>query len=860
MARILGLVGGGIFLALAVLIQESWRLSPPMDRRAASRREDRDRGRDQARTLPHRTTPGSSPVILTEMSTVNDDVILDDDLTPSDWVELYNRSDRTVSLAGWRLMEGGRPRRGWVFPEITLSPRTHLIVWASGKDRVSSAAGRRVNTRVMRQARVDLPVNDANPPVPPHWPVVQARRVQVDIFVPEAGEYTLWMKARAEGLGGTMRVRIQGWAPTMVTVPGGRPHHLVVGSEGGVRLPVAGIYSVDVIAQSGAVDVAHLAFVRAGPVDDRYARHVHAGFRLGRGREGVLLVDAAGAVRDEVPPLAHSPTSTLQREPESLAWRVGPPTPAGRTFSPGPDLSRYPSLSPGPLRIEPDRPPGVDELRYTLDGAVPTAEAPRLQGPLELTRPTALRLRGYSGGVPVTPIVTRQFWVGPSPSAPAVMLTLDPRLLSDPEVGILPNNPWRRQQMLPKEPALGPFRRTRSRIRASARRFWMKPAHLLVLDDAGVLFDGRIRVRKFGVPGEGLHLRTRDPVRPTRSLFGRDLTPSGRSLILDEDALNMPAYEVVRAAGGEAPRIAWGFVAVNGASPSWRVLVEPVDDDFLRARWGPTRYDLLKGKPFGVKRGTATAFYSLAHRLERSRWAASDLTSLVDLPGLIGLHLATLYIMSGGPSDQWQYYLAFDHGNSPPRLRTIGWDQDRGLTNWKSDWLGRQRELLAAVGFQSHFLAVLVVSRLLDTDPSFRDRYLREAARVLNHVLTPAWWEVRRQHPAWSTEPDRVERIAEFFRERPAFLSGVLAKDLGLPPPRVVRVDVVGGGQVTIDGYPYWSAYTGRYFAGATIEIAVPPEGRGDFRHFTANGRWEPGPVLRVPVTEDLEVVARFGD
>ena len=37
------------------------------------------------------------------------------------------------------------------------------------------------------------------------------------------------------------------------------------------------------------------------------------------------------------------------------------------------------------------------------------------------------------------------------------------------------------------------------------------------------------------------------------------------------------------------------------------------------------------------------------------------------------------------------------------------------------------------------------------------------------------------------------------------------------------------------------------------------PEQRGTFRHFTVNGRREPGPELRLPVTEDLEIVARFG-
>ena len=583
--RILALVAGGALLALAVLLQGSWHLSPPVDRltaRSASRGASPDSGRAHARALPRGTVPGSSPVLITEVSTVNRDVILDDDLAPSDWIELYNRSDRPVSLAGWRLVESGRPRRGWVFPEITLAPRSYLIVWASGKDRVSSAAGRRVSAQLTRQSRSYHVVDDLHIPLPPGSRGLQrVRRVQVDVFVPETGSYTLWMKARAAGLAGTLRVRPQGSASRRVTVPGGRDRNLVVGAEGSVWLEGPGTRSVTIAAQAGAVDVSYLALVRAAPVDappgdDRFGRQVHASFRLGRGREGVMLVDPTGAVQDEAPPVDHPPTLTMQREPETLAWRVGLPTPAGRVFRPAPDLAKYPSLSPGPFRIELDPPSGVEELRYTLDGTVPTAEAPRLDGPLTLTRPTALRLRGYSGGVPVTAVVSRQFWVGPLPPAPTLMLALDPRLITDPEIGIELNDRWRRQQELPDDPALGPLRVTRRRGWARERRQWIKAADLLALDRDGLLFDGRARVRRFTMavgPGFGLHVRTRDPFRPARDVFGRTLAEPGRSIIVDEDDLNIPAYDVVRAAGGIAPLTRWGLLAVNGEPPSWRVLL-----------------------------------------------------------------------------------------------------------------------------------------------------------------------------------------------------------------------------------------------------------------------------------------------
>ncbi len=867
--RIAALVAGGAFLALAVLVQGTWRLSPPASRwvtRVLSGEAPADSGRVQARAHPRSPAWAASPVVLTEVSTVNHDVILDDDLAPSDWVELYNRTDRPVSLAGWRLAESGRPRRGWVFPALTVAPRTHLIVWASGKDRVGGAAGRRVVTLVTRRARVHHVVNDFHPPVPRGlYRARRARRVQVDIPVPAGGAYTLWMKARAQGFSGTVRVRVRGFAPTVVPVPGGRHRHLVVGAEGGVALPGPGVYSVDVVAVSGDVDVAHLAFARAGPIHDRYARHVHAGFRLGRDREGVMLVDAMGAVRDELLPASHSPTSTLQREPGRRGWTEGPPTPAGQTFSRGLDLTTYPSQSPGPLRVDAGHPPGVEEVRYTLDGRVPTLEAPRLEGPLELTRPTALRLRGSSGGVPVTPIVTRQFWVGPPPAGPAFMLALDPGLISDPEIGIEPNDRWRRQQDLPDDPALGPFRHTRSRAWARARRAWIKPAHLLLLDRDGVLFDGRARVRRFTRamgPGMGFHVRTRDPVRPARDLFARALPEPGRSFIMDEDALNMPGYDVVRAAGGVAPRTAWGLAAINGAAPRWKVLIEPVDADFLVSRWGHARFDLLKGKQtIVVKRGTTAAFDALFQRLERAPFTAADLAPLIDLPGLIALHFAAVFLATGHDGEWWQAMYGVDRDRTPPLHHVIGWDLDQPmLEGVDHDTMAVQRSYIGRHDGRNAFLAVRVVLALFDTDPLFRQRYLRHAERTLNHVLTPAWWDAKRREAGWSTEPAWAERITRLFHERPAFLFRTLANDHGLPPARVVRVDVQGRGPVTVDGYAYERAYTGRYFGGGTVEIVVPSERRAAFRHFTVNGRREPGPVLRAPVTEDLAIAVRFED
>ena len=188
----------------------------------------------------------------------------------------------------------------------------------------------------------------------------------------------------------------------------------------------------------------------------------------------------------------------------ALAWQVGTPTPGGRAFRAAVDLARYPSLSAEPVRIQADRPAGVDELRFTLDGAVPTAAAPRLDAPIRLPGPTALRVRGFAGGVPVTPVATRQLWIGPLPPAPTLMLALDHALIDDPEIGVQPNDWWRRQQKLPDDPAFGPLRLVRRRHWARERRQWIKPVHLMVVDAKGLAFEGRARLRRFGTAaGDG---------------------------------------------------------------------------------------------------------------------------------------------------------------------------------------------------------------------------------------------------------------------------------------------------------------------------------------------------------------------
>lgn len=75
----------------------------------------------------------TSPLALNELMAANDSVLMDEQLDRDDWLELYNRSDETVSLEGWTLSEGG-DAEGWSLPEDReLGPGERLLVWLDGE-------------------------------------------------------------------------------------------------------------------------------------------------------------------------------------------------------------------------------------------------------------------------------------------------------------------------------------------------------------------------------------------------------------------------------------------------------------------------------------------------------------------------------------------------------------------------------------------------------------------------------------------------------------------------------------------------------------------------------------------------------
>ena len=83
---------------------------------------------------PTPDSPMKGKVRITELMLKNRATLCDADGDFSDWIELTNVSDETISLGTWCIADR-EGRTGWAIPERSLEPGAQLVLFASKKDR-----------------------------------------------------------------------------------------------------------------------------------------------------------------------------------------------------------------------------------------------------------------------------------------------------------------------------------------------------------------------------------------------------------------------------------------------------------------------------------------------------------------------------------------------------------------------------------------------------------------------------------------------------------------------------------------------------------------------------------------------------
>lgn len=556
-------------------------------------------------------------------------------------------------------------------------------------------------------------------------------------------------------------------------------------------------------------------------------------------------------------------------------------------FSQAPDIAPVPGLYQEVVQVK-MRPAETDEeIRYTLDGGLPTPRSALYFEPLELTRTTVVRCRTFDSHGRASAVATATYLVGEGVLLPVVSLVCDPVKLFDRRCGIYAHplergKPWQReavvQYLLPgggdgvdstylsvevdlrvhggwtrnKSKKSLRFRYALNAVDGPSAALWRHAAsgaeaRTMVLRNGGNRPRTGLRDKVFqswyGASG-------RLASRPSSCLLwinGRfwglyDLRDKVGPEVLARTAGDFPGendYDIVRG-------ISYDPEVLAGSSTEWRKLLTFFD------KTGVVR-DSDLGKA--------------SELLDLEEWTDYVLFNLYaahqDWPGM-----NVTFFRRRSADACWRVY-PWDHdttfGAHHPHAKDYGEGARHDTLGWalRTEWAAKRdpletillRRLLQNTDYRARFAA-----RFCDLLSShFRprnieahlDRWIAEVRSVL-----PREWA------RWDGGPENfwgdVASIRTFLRERPQWIAGHVRERLGLGALRSVAVDSDGPGRVRVGTLPEVSSpWSGEYFEGLVVKLEAVPEPGARF------ARWEPeqygtDPVVRVEVVAGLELRAVF--
>ena len=318
--------------------------------------------------------------------------------------------------------------------------------------------------------------------------------------------------------------------------------------------------------------------------------------------------------------------------------------------------------------------------------------------------------------------------------------------------------------------------------------------------------------------------------------------------------VNPLAYEIADRIGAIVTRTRPMRFFLNGELQGVYVLTEHIGPEFLEARFGHSE--------FGIEdEGNPPRLLDWARALQPMTAAA--VSQEVDLDNLTRWALSILFC---GTTDIWQGQLARNARDEQSRWFWINWDMDHSFMDlyqrapnpWEVD---TYRSLLGAKPDPRS----VILTRLFEEDPAYRQRFAGMLADLLNHRLMPAYLGSRLDHYRLTAAMYGLEDTAfldiieQFFEHRPAALRSLTQTYLKVGTPSAVTVQVPGGRLLAIDGYPVTGSYRGVYFPETPVTVEVPVEHRQAFSGWIVNGKAAgTDPRLTMAVTSETSITPRF--
>lgn len=393
----------------------------------------------------------------------------DEDDELQDWIELYNTSDKAISLANFALSDKENKPLKWRFaPDAVIEPKGYYVIFASAKDKVRKDFPH-TNFRISAESET-LVLSDA-----------QGRlldRVSID-NIPKDHSYGLndsgaWelFNIPTPGSPNNLSGRIQSdkllrsYNPTGIFITevvasndmyplgpqlitqdyvelyntSNKPVNLGgFGLSDNLGRPRKWQFPGKTIIQPQS----HLIVVLDGNVSLSQEGELHANFKISKaGGETMTLSDPSGRILDRIPlPTIPSNVGYGRMLGAEGFYYFRKPTPLKANEEPFIGYSDSPVFSlkggqyKGTIEVSLST-ESETSIFYTTDGSIPTNESNRYDGPIQISNTTSLRARAYGQGLEPSPIVTQSYMMNLYHTLPLVSITVDPDELWNPTTGM----------------------------------------------------------------------------------------------------------------------------------------------------------------------------------------------------------------------------------------------------------------------------------------------------------------------------------------------------------------------------------------------------------------------------------------
>ncbi len=613
-----------------------------------------------------------SPIMINEIGIAGPDGYRDMLGRPVDWIELYNRSKRPISLEGYSLSDRFKKKQKWFLPAVTLQPNSTLVITADGRSDVFSKYI--LDTSSVRERS--------------GWHTKTGFEDSFDgaVFTSEdiSDNYIVFSDNAVTQMSCHIWVRIfnitNKIAKLSFKVNGSDAQSASINVHNGYQIikinnPEKTDGSWDInrnvkiwcSLDSGSVFIDTVTLTDTSIRFGEGQQDLNSDLSLKRKGELVVLYGSAGQPVDYVsyPELEPGEAYTRIKDGHSK-FEIG------RSSMNESIIMKMPEILSDPVFTNETKVTISGDLEavffYTTDGSQPTTNSLIYSNPFSITNTTLLKVAAHKKGAISSAVSSKLLWKAPLPEMPVFWVSIDDYNLFSKTFGII-RNPGQRGRAVSE-----------------------RPCYIAILYPDGKFMDTYAGIRIQGRSSRWLRERKGYRVLCRREygskywseqIFHGEGPEKTASIILGGGKVlyQYIGYEAMRDADVNAPRIFPGLMFFNNYPMGFRYIKEdPNSIAYMEQIYGTKDLDVIKEKTANMlKHGTMKAWNDSWGELQQNdseelTW--KEINELVDPMEFVSWVSAMVYLSCG---DNGQGYFVKYQDKNLPRWSFVAWDLDASL-------------------------------------------------------------------------------------------------------------------------------------------------------------------------------------